>query len=267
MSGQEKRLHTLCIRCDTQITSIEYHPAAFFAGKGASPENAMDVKRFFERELGISCELLKQDVGVENILAEEIFFRAHKRRWKCLGDCVVFAGRSLTPEEEAKLRDYLERLRGEVIAAEERRSEEESAYWESIYDTARANALVVAPDGGLTPVHLTGELQTAAEHYFSRISEEAYPVLLEGENVRYLNESLAGQFRLRLMYDKMAYYMNGRMNPFTVWISQDAYTYGDLLILGENEAGAASPLTAEELAAAMKLIKALQEYRRDQEGS
>ena len=247
-----RMLDTICIRTDLTIERIAYHPALFFEGQDVSMDNALGLRAYFEEETDLPCEVLISRKGPENLLAEELFYRAFGRQWSLHGDCVLNLGRSMSPAEMRVVEEFLLEVKEAAVSKENRRNDLKSAYWERIYDPTRANALIIAPDRKMTPIALgTQQMDTEIHRYFEMLSEEAYPVEVESENVRLLNESLQGQFRVRIFYDKMASYMGGIYNDYARWLTMEDEVCSDLMLVGD------SPLHTEELAVLMKLMRAL----------
>ena len=259
-----RTVSTLLVRTDGTCERIEYHPGLFFGEGGGGIDNSMEMRGFFSEELGLNCDLLKKGVGVSNPVAEELFLRAHGRKWPVAGDCVFLFGRPILDEEEEILRKYLGRILAEVKEQESNRSQEESDFWEYIYDRDRANALTISPDGALAGIRLpAGDMEESVLRYFSAISDDAYPYKCEGGNQDELNRALEGNFRVRMIYDKMAAYMGGRLNSMGAWMTQDEFMSGDLIIMGEREDGTLRRLKQEELAVVIRLVDALIRERND----
>lgn len=249
-----RMVDTICIRTDMTIERIQYHPALFFEGQDVSMDNALGVRDLFEEETDISLEVLISGRGPENMIAEELFYRAYHRQWSLHGDCVLNGGRSFTRAEMMTLEQFLMEVKEAALHKEDSRNDLQSAYWERVYDRRKANALAIAPDRGLSPVAFMPQgLDQEISRYFTMMNEEAYPLQVEGPNADLLNESLQDQFRLRIFYDKMAAYMGGVPNEFASWLTGEEEVCGDLLIVGEE------PLGADQLAVVMKLMKALTE--------
>ena len=254
----ERILPTICIRTDGTIERINYSNRSFFGDLTPGIDHSLDMSEFFEETLGVRSEVIKRGIGERNPLAEELFYRCHGRRWEILGDAVLFRNATFSEEELGILERFLNHIRRDMIREAELSGELESSYWESVYDEAKANAIVVTPEKKLSLIHLDLRDPESIQTYFGKSDPEAYPVAVAHDSIRELNRAIGESFELACYYDKMSSYMEGPYNPFGIWMLQDDMVCGDLIFTGyDPRRERPLPLSKEQLTVIARLLQAL----------
>lgn len=254
----ERIIPTICIRTDGTIERIDYSNRSFFGEITPGIDHSLDMGDFFEEMLGVRSEVVGRGIGERNPLVEELFYRCHGRRWEILGDAVLYRNAVFSEEELGILERFLNHIRRDMIREADYAGEMESAYWESVYDETKANAIVVTPEKKLCLIHLDFHDPESLAVYFGKSDPEAYPIAVTHESIRELNRAIGESFEVACYYDKMSSYMEGPYNPFGVWMLQDDMVCGDLIFTGFNRKHERPlPLSKDQLTVMARLLQAL----------